>query len=1077
MQALLIAALILTPSAADIEEAMGLEYAEYSKLKLPKTAEQPFEVWLPLDGMMHEVRLQSSSVRAEGFQLYEAAAKGKLIAVKADASRTLRGFLPDRKDARVAGSLLEDGLYLTVVFDDGVQFWVEPAAAHLAGIDPHLHVVYRQDALAPQAGSCGTTDKAGEDPPPSDDDGYGSSSSGLTAADTPSLSIARLAIDSDVEYFQLQGSAAGVLDRAELLVACSNLQYEREVAITHRLSTVVARAAADPYNAATANGLLNQVMGMWPGPAVPLVEWDLVHMLTGQAPPPAVPGPGTTIGLAQVGGLCDPSSPRPAGIEYFPVNGPLAFDVDLLSHEMGHSWGARHTTCTTCPVFTMDATTGAVAANRFSSTSRQVITTSCSKAWGCLERSVANDFCEEAFPVCNGQFFFTNRQSTADGRSGCIPTLAGDVWFSYAPRVDGTLRIDTFGSSFDTVLSVHTDCPGGPGNQIACNDDFNPPGVASKLTLPVIGGTTLYIRVSGHHDWTGDIQLNLSGPDCGRPQENLCRDARTLCPGEYYLTTELATLEDSAACESAPASDVWYTYTPAVGGLLHIDTNGSSIDASIGLYTGCAAGMELASACGVAGTGTQITMNVVAGVPLFIRIAGTNGQSGPFRLGLMGPACAEDLCGSARVVGEGRFLGTLRGTGNEGGGACTTLGGVRDVFYRYTAPRSGVLVASTCGTNDLFGPDTGIDTVVSMHRFCPATPANMLACNDDWVLGGAAGCVSEDTGLRRDSVASANVFAGQLVIVRVSAFREGMGGEYVLDLGMLPDNDLCANATPLSLTTPVIQGSTRNSTLDGASSCGNPASPGDVWYRFTNTQGWGTLQVSTCNTFDDFGLDAQLSLHSGCPGGTGNELACETNATCTIAFMDGLVTDLLAPGETVFVRVSNGMAYGEIRQGAFWLHTFFSPMQIGALQNISFDDPSGDPWLFVDESSSGSYSVASGRGSVRGGNDGGPVHSTRSWIEQDVALNAGPVTVMIEWEYLCSDAPGYDEAYWDLIDRVTGQSVVGGPRTLASSAPAADFTYQQASGSGSYTIRLGVLSDDNGYGAGTLIVDHVTVTD
>ena len=86
------------------------------------------------------------------------------------------------------------------------------------------------------------------------------------------------------------------------------------------------------------------------------------------------------------------------------------------------------------------------------------------------------------------------------------------------------------------------------------------------------------------------------------------------------------------------------------------------------------------------------------------------------------------------------------------------------------------------------------------------------------------------------------------------------------------------------------------------------------------------------------------------------------------------------------------------------------------------------------------------------------------------------MTVTIEWQYLCSDAPGYDEAYWDLVDRVTGQSVVGGPRTLASAAPAADFTYRQASGSGSYTVRLGVLSDDNGYGAGTLIVDHVTVT-
>ena len=155
MQALLVAALLFTPPTFDIEQAMGLEYAEYSMLKLPKAAEEPFEVWLPLDGVMQEVRLQPTSVRAEGFQLYEAVGKGKLIEVAAGPSRTLRGFLPDRKDARVAGSLLGDGLHLTVVFDEGVQFWVEPASAHLAGIDPLLHVVYRQDALAPRAGSCG----------------------------------------------------------------------------------------------------------------------------------------------------------------------------------------------------------------------------------------------------------------------------------------------------------------------------------------------------------------------------------------------------------------------------------------------------------------------------------------------------------------------------------------------------------------------------------------------------------------------------------------------------------------------------------------------------------------------------------------------------------------------------------------------------------------------------------------------------------------------------------------------------------------------------------------------------------
>ena len=47
-----------------------------------------------------------------------------------------------------------------------------------------------------------------------------------------------------------------------------------------------------------------------------------------------------------------------------------------------------------------------------------------------------------------------------------------DTWYSYTPVCNGTLAVDTCGT-FDTVLSLHTGCPGAVSNQIvgACSQD------------------------------------------------------------------------------------------------------------------------------------------------------------------------------------------------------------------------------------------------------------------------------------------------------------------------------------------------------------------------------------------------------------------------------------------------------------------------------------------------------------------------------------------------------------------------------------------------------------------------------
>jgi hypothetical protein len=67
------------------------------------------------------------------------------------------------------------------------------------------------------------------------------------------------------------------------------------------------------------------------------------------------------------------------------------------------------------------------------------------------------------------------------------------VWYSFTPTTSGWLTADTFGSNYDTVLSVWTGAPGS-FTQVACNDDAG--GAQSQVGISVTAGTTYYFMVS-----------------------------------------------------------------------------------------------------------------------------------------------------------------------------------------------------------------------------------------------------------------------------------------------------------------------------------------------------------------------------------------------------------------------------------------------------------------------------------------------------------------------------------------------------------------------------------------------------
>jgi subtilisin family serine protease len=125
----------------------------------------------------------------------------------------------------------------------------------------------------------------------------------------------------------------------------------------------------------------------------------------------------------------------------------------------------------------------------------------------------AEDACGAAEPIGPGVTLqgttvgATNDGSASCGSSGASP----DVWYYYSPVGNGYAQLSLAGSAFDTVLSIHSGCPGTVANQLACNDDYAGPQ-STISNLFVQSGHEYWIRISGKDGATGAFQFILTGP-------------------------------------------------------------------------------------------------------------------------------------------------------------------------------------------------------------------------------------------------------------------------------------------------------------------------------------------------------------------------------------------------------------------------------------------------------------------------------------------------------------------------------------------------------------------------------------
>ncbi|MBX3407254.1 MAG: hypothetical protein KF869_10860 [Phycisphaeraceae bacterium] len=211
-----------------------------------------------------------------------------------------------------------------------------------------------------------------------------------------------------------------------------------------------------------------------------------------------------------------------------------------------------------------------------------------------------------------------------------------DVWFSWTPLCTGNIIIDTVGSNFDTVLSVHSACPTtGQANTIVCNDDATGLGLQSLVTFNYVRGQTYLIRVTGYAGAAGQFALRVV--DWAVPANDRCQTAQSIGNGTFTFSNCRADTQTllGPSCTTTngglnPVHDVWYRYTADCQGTVHINTCGSSFDTVVQVFDGsiCPVFNNAAIACnddsgpycGPAAGLSRLAFAVAPGQQFYIRV-------------------------------------------------------------------------------------------------------------------------------------------------------------------------------------------------------------------------------------------------------------------------------------------------------------------------------------------------------------------------------------------------------------------------------------------------------------------------
>ncbi|MBK9188407.1 MAG: hypothetical protein IPM33_05565 [Phycisphaerales bacterium] len=270
----------------------------------------------------------------------------------------------------------------------------------------------------------------------------------------------------------------------------------------------------------------------------------------------------------------------------------------------------------------------------------------------------ANDLCIFGTAVGEGSFPIDTLAATDEGPAASCgfggDPGSNDVFYHYTPSFTGTARISTCGSGFDTIVQVLAQCG---GVELACNDDAC--GLQSQTNVEVQANTAYIIRVSGYFGARGTGTLTIDQVSCGVGND-CCATADVIGVGSTAFDTSNATNDGTGTCGASGTSpDIWYSFTAPSDGTYTIDSCGSTYDTVLSAMSACY-GAELACNDDSCGLQSSITLALVQGQTILLRVAGFGGQVGSGVLNI-------GSCDGITVPGGAVFENEVCGGDNNGG--------------------------------------------------------------------------------------------------------------------------------------------------------------------------------------------------------------------------------------------------------------------------------------------------------------------------------------------------------------------------------------------------------------------------
>ena len=441
------------------DEEIGRVLGRYDRLGLdPASVErgvrQTGRLTLETSAGTFELLLAPHDVRADDYRAVEVFEGGGTRELPRAPSRTFKGTLAGAAGSHARFTIDRDTVE-GMIIAGGEKFFVEPAARYSRQAPAGDFLFYREsDVVGGDPSYCAVqtlaervTSKLGAAAAAADDD------PGQPAL--PPLSPKRqadVATEADFEYFQASGSNSTAANN-EILSIMNQVDgvYQVETGITFKVvSQRTWATAADPYDAASLSGLLDQVRGVYAQtPPAGSENRDLVHMWTGRDLDGFQTGLAysevTTGGITTRGVVC--RFPQFAvGVSERLTTAPQKYVV--TAHEIGHNFGATHPEATGHAECALTIMSGVAQSNTlftFCQFSRDEITGYAGANSGCLAaltNTPSVQFSASDYLVTEGtsSVQITVTRSSSDGAS-TVQYLTSDG--SASERSDYTTAVGT----------------------------------------------------------------------------------------------------------------------------------------------------------------------------------------------------------------------------------------------------------------------------------------------------------------------------------------------------------------------------------------------------------------------------------------------------------------------------------------------------------------------------------------------------------------------------------------------------------------------------------------------------------